>query len=164
MKFGGNRVPGIITPWVKIPWMFLKFILYSSSPTLYLSKSLTIELIRPELTKIHSMIKQGTWAYFKNHHYFSKFLHIIVTLHCTFSNHLQLCCYDQNWPTYEARGNGFSIFWFGPKKAASPTLLQMAIMLWTGWKKSKKPVVDKLLSLLLVINGLGPDTQICSEF
>jgi len=137
MRSGGNRVPGIITPWVKIPWIFLKFILYSSSPTLYLSKSLTIELIRPKLTKIHSMIKQGTWAqftYFKSHHYFSKFLYILVALRRTFSNHLKLCCYDQNWPTYEAFGNGFSNFWFGPKKAASPTLLQTAIISLDSWK------------------------------
>jgi hypothetical protein len=76
------------------------------------------------------MIKQGIWAqftYFKNHRYFSNFLHIQIALHCTFSNHLELCFYDQNWPTYEARGNGFSNFLFRPKKAASPRLLQTAI-------------------------------------
>jgi len=59
------------------------------------------------------MIKQGTWAqfaYFKNHHYFSKFLHILVALYCTFSNHLQLYFYNQNWPIYEACGNGFPNF------------------------------------------------------
>jgi hypothetical protein len=76
------------------------------------------------------MIKQGIWAqftYFKNHRYFSNFLHIQIALHRTFSNHLELCFYDQNWPTYEARGNGFSNFLFRPKKAASPRLLQTAI-------------------------------------
>ena len=57
------------------------------------------------------------------------FLHIPVALHRTFSDHLQLCFYDQNWPTYEACGNGFSKFWFGPEKAGSPTLLQTAITL-----------------------------------
>ena len=147
VKIGGNRVPGIITPWVKIPWIFLKFILYSSSPTLYLSKSLTIELIWPELTKIRSMIKQGIWAQFtysKNHHYFSNFLHIPVALHRTFSNHLQLCFYDQNWPTYEACGNGFSKFWFGPKKAGSPTLLQMAIKLQHGTHHQVLMNLDRL--------------------
>jgi hypothetical protein len=78
------------------------------------------------------MIKQGIWAqftYFKNHRYFSNFLHIPIALHRTFSNHLELCFYDQNWPTYEARGNGFSNFLFRPKKAASPRLLQTAIIL-----------------------------------
>jgi hypothetical protein len=63
--------------------------------------------------KICFMVKQGIWAqftYFKNHHYFSKILHILVALYRTFSNHLQLCFYDQNWSTYEARGNGFSNF------------------------------------------------------
>ena len=59
VKIGRNRVPGIITSWVEIPWIFLKFILYSSSPALPPSKSLTIELMWPELTKIRSMIKQG---------------------------------------------------------------------------------------------------------
>ena len=59
------------------------------------------------------MIKQGIWAqftYFKKHRYFSNFLHIPIALYHTFSNHLELCFYDKNWPTYEARGNGFSNF------------------------------------------------------
>jgi len=82
------------------------------------------------------MTKQGTWAqftYFKNHHYFSNLLHILVALHRTFSNHFKLCFYDQTWPTYEPCGNGFSIFLFRPKKAASPTLLQTAISPRTTW-------------------------------
>jgi hypothetical protein len=87
------------------------------------------------------MIKQGIWAqftYFKNHRYFSNFLHIQIALHRTFSNHLELCFYDQNWPTYEARGNGFSNFLFRPKKAASPRLLQTAIMEYATYRVNSR--------------------------
>jgi len=95
---GGNRDLGLSLPEAKNTWIFLKFLLYSGSPTLYLPKSLTIKVIRPELKKLCSMIKQGIWAqisYFKNHHYFSKFLYIRVALYYTFLNHSKLYLYNQ---------------------------------------------------------------------
>jgi len=126
-----NRVSGLNTAYFEDLPISPHSFTYSSSPTLYLSKSVKIILIQWELTNLCYMGNGAAGpkiAYFENHRYFSQFLHIPVVLHCTFPDHSESCYSEKNWRTYKLYRDGFSNFWFWPKKAAeSPSLLQTAI-------------------------------------
>ena len=125
-----SRVSGLNSAYFEKSLIFLKFTTDSGSPTLYLSESVEFVSMGPELMNLFYMRKRVPGPknpYFENPKYFSTFLYTPVALHRAFPNHLKLCYYDQNWRTYGACSYGFSNFWFGPKKAASPTLLKTAI-------------------------------------